>query len=107
LSEEFPVRLILKEYHNGEQSSISDSWRKWLLSVLETRLSDYQTSLEDDRELLRQSKEQSPSNETHRKAMAIEIRIGEKEILTQAITKLKTLVKESLEAEPPKKKLRT
>lgn len=38
--------------------------------------------------------------------MAIEVRIGEKEILTQAILKLETLEHELVDTEPPKKKLK-
>jgi hypothetical protein len=106
LSEEFLIRLILQESNNENKSSIFDNWRKWFLNVLQSRLSGYLTTLQEDRELLYQSKRKSLSRENHRKVMAIEVRIGEKEILTQAILKLETLEHELVDTEPPKKKLK-
>src|ERR1700753_370740 len=105
LSKEFPIRLILKDRHTGESSSPCNDWTIWLINVLKGKLSEYPTSLEEDKVLLHQLVDSHLSKENHRKAMAIEVRIGEKEILTQVITKLEALDGEMSDTEPPKKKI--
>jgi hypothetical protein len=89
ISEAFPIRYILRNRRGG---NAAEDWRRWLLQVLEIRLGEYATSLEKDREILRQYERKRGVTETlsdYRKKQAIEVRIGEKEILTQVINKLK------------------
>jgi hypothetical protein len=87
LSEAFPIRHILKNRQGGDARK---DWTRWLLYVLESRLAAYATSLDEDRELLRQyERTRAESRSDYRKKQAIEVRMGEKEILLLVINKLK------------------
>ena len=88
--------LCSSDFVNGPEET--RSWQKWLLRVLQTRLAEYPTSLEEDRKLL------ADDNENRRVVMAIMVRIGEKEIVTETINNLLEL---EPSGEPPAKRLKT
>jgi hypothetical protein len=75
---EFPLRYFLRYCKINEAEM-----RKWIIEVLRARLAQYATTLKQDRELLQEVK-----TIRSRKAMAIEVRIGEKEILTSLMEQL-------------------
>lgn len=61
-------------------------------SILQTRLGQYATTIQEDRALI-----ESPEQDL-RKSMAIQVRLGEKELLGYAIEKVKILVDQSHKA---------
>jgi len=97
LSQQFPLRQMLcgSDFVNGSEDT--RSWQKWLLSVFQNRLAEYPTSLEEDQKL------PADDNDDRRVVMAIMVRIGEKEILTETINKLLEL---EPSGEPPAKRLK-
>lgn len=75
------------------------AWYTLFLAVLEARLAQYASSLEDDQQHLEVYKHRLQSGmwltnqqETKRKYMALSVRVGEKEILRHAIGVLKAKV---------------
>jgi hypothetical protein len=87
---------LRSDFVNGSEDT--RSWQKWLLSVLQNRLAEYPTSLEEDQKLT------ADDNDDRRVVMAIMVRIGEKDILTETINKLLEL---EPSGEPPAKRLKT
>jgi hypothetical protein len=63
-------------------------WANAFMGVLVDRLDRYSTSLEEDRKILEQLLPQHDQT-TRRKKMAIQLRIGEKEILREAIERMR------------------
>jgi hypothetical protein len=112
-----------------ESGLLPPMWVNVLIEILKHRLAEYATSLHEDREILRDLQQQLAANplppgrkaegpakdaleerlEAHfslkRKIMALEVRIGEKEILQEAINWLQEF-SEVAEAEKPRKRQR-
>ena len=102
LSDDFPIRRLLKYHSSGDNIANNSEWERWLLNVLQNRLSQYATSLDEDKNLLRRSE-----GINKRSKIGVEVRIGEKDILTQAIDKLRHVENSTPETERPKKRLKT
>jgi hypothetical protein len=94
ITEDLPILRIADKFEKSESEKLD-----WLIVVLKTRLSQYATSLEDDKEILEQSMESS------RLFIALQVRIGEKEILNGWIQNAQFL-KKLVDTERPGKRLK-
>jgi SET domain-containing protein 6 len=94
ITEDLPILRISDRFNKSESEKID-----WLTLVLQTRLSEYSTSLEDDIRLVEKITENS------RLSIALQIRIGEKEILHNWIENVKFL-RELIDIDRPGKRLK-
>lgn len=78
------------------RNEFSPEWHTFILDVLEARLAEYGSTLDEDKQHLEVYKQRIQSGmwltnqqETQRRSMALSVRVGEKEILEHAIAVVK------------------
>jgi SET domain-containing protein 6 len=86
-----------------EKNDLPPDWSRLLSSVLTRRSADYETNVQDDQESLTRMLQDTQNNSgldkgTKRKTMALQVRIGEKNILAETLLALQDIDGQSQKA---------